>query len=695
MPETKRAIQADFGQLAWKIFLHTSKLPLLLCLVFCSGSIACGPTTLTGSWLANDNGMYYVRQIGNDVWWVGFSSESQYGASDIHRGLTFTSVFHGTLSGNTITGNFVDVPKGQMLGYGPLTLTWSQANELQSIAAPGAYRATSWKRFGYYLPPPDLFGIFQEVMKNQKAWDDHSLLDNLKPAKSDFVSILGRITNQTTSSSPPYGTDPYVIKMAYPPNNGASSDVGQAYSDFICLDQNDSPPDGDLTFDVHIDWDNLNQQIGFWSSGWETSHSVTADNFGDKLNVAYRIHAEVIMYGGTTECGDSGPTEFLAPGWAQKGALGALFNGVPIDRQVAFSGNPDPDDHLSFQATSILGVPIGWNSYVRVNGVLALDCGHGDFWHGKTPCYETKPEYQNQEIHPVYSIDLIQDFSQPRPYADLTGVWAANDAGTYYLRQVGTNRNNSVGQVGNTVWWLGLSTDEGITFANVFQGTLQNNQISGNWVDIQVGQLAPTADTGAISLNGNNGGLSYMMNRLNQTGGFAAANWQKLYDAGGRQIVISLDQVEFGSPAWPETGEEVEIQVGPTRVKVKPQNPRTVRLADGRQVTQADIPAQIPVDAPELGGLRMSAQFAGYHAGWTLAEADFKGGKHVQTMTPPRVLHIRASAENEEQPSEATRTGMRRTQQTTRKAGTSSVPTLNIHYRIEAADPSRHNRLPK
>jgi hypothetical protein len=156
-----------------------------------------------------------------------------------------------------------------------------------------------------------------------------------------------------------------------------------------------------------------------------------------------------------------------------------------------------------------------------------------------------------------------------------------------------------------------------------------------------------------------------------------------------------LDQVEFGSPAWPETGEEVEIQVGPTRVKVKPQNPRTVRLADGRQVTQADIPAQIPVDAPELGGLRMSAQFAGYHAGWTLAEADFKGGKHVQTMTPPRVLHIRASAENEEQPSEATRTGMRRTQQTTRKAGTSSVPTLNIHYRIEAADPSRHNRLPK
>jgi hypothetical protein len=700
MSDTKRKAKRLPSFLSTAHLHHRSKLPLLLCLIFCCGSIACGPKTLTGSWIANDNGMYYVRQIGNDVWWVGFSSESQYGVGDIHRGLVFTNVFHGTVSGNTITGNFVDLPKGQMSSYGPLTLTWNQVNELESVAAPGAYRATSWKRFGYYLPPPDVFAIFQDVMKNQKAWDDHSLLDNLKPAKSDFVSILGRITNQPTSSNPPYGTDPYVIKMAYPPDTTAAPpNAGRTYHDFICLDQNDSPPDGDLTFDIHIDWDNLNQQIGFWSNGWETSHGVTADNFGDKLNVAYRIHGEVIMYGGTTECGDSGPTEFLAPGWGweQQGALATLFNGVPIAGNVAFSGPPDPSDHLSVQATSILGVPIGWNSYVRVNGILALDCGHG-VWYDKTPCNETKPQYQNQEIHPVYSIDLIQDFSQPRPYADLTGVWAANDAGTYYLRQVGNNvDNNSVGQVGNTVWWLGLSTDEGLTFANVFQGTLQNNQISGNWVDIQIGQLAPTANAGVISLNGNNGALSFMMNRLNETGGFAAANWQKLYDAGGRQIVISLDQVEFGSPTWPETGEGIEIQVGPTRMKVKPQNPRTVKLVDGRRVTQADIPAKIPVDAPDLGGLRMSAQFAGYRANWTLSEADFKGGRHVQSMIPPHVLHLRASAENEAQPSEATNTasGLRETQQTTRKAATSSVPTLNIHYRIEPADPSGHNRLPK
>jgi hypothetical protein len=123
MPDTERKAKRLPCPFLSKAHRHESKLRLLLCLIFCCGTISCGlRSELTGSWIANDNGMYYVRQIGNDVWWVGFSSQSQYGAGDIHRGLVFTNVFHGTVSGNTITGNFVDVPKGQMSTYGPLTL---------------------------------------------------------------------------------------------------------------------------------------------------------------------------------------------------------------------------------------------------------------------------------------------------------------------------------------------------------------------------------------------------------------------------------------------------------------------------------------------------------------------------------------------------------------------------------------------
>ncbi len=28
---------------------------------------------LTGTWKANDGGTYYIRNIGNDVWWLGIS----------------------------------------------------------------------------------------------------------------------------------------------------------------------------------------------------------------------------------------------------------------------------------------------------------------------------------------------------------------------------------------------------------------------------------------------------------------------------------------------------------------------------------------------------------------------------------------------------------------------------------------------
>ncbi len=669
------------------------------------GSIAGAQIDLSGTWIGDDFGIYYVRQIGNDVWWAGFSSESPYGRADLHRGLIFTSVFRGTLTGNQLVGSFVDVPKGQMLTSGPLTLTVINGNSLASQSVPNAYRANSWERYTVVTPSLDVFTLFGEVKKNQDANYDHTLLDNLKPAKTKPVSILGRITN-TPAQGQPNGIDPYVVKVAYPPTSG------RTYNDFSCLGFELAaanlqscalgvencptfipPPDGDLTFDIHVDRGALDQQIGFWTSGWETSHKVTPTNFGYKLNVDNRLHAEIVMYGGTTECSDSEATQFLAPGWQQQGSLGALFNGVPIAGNVNFAGQPDSADGVSILATSVLGTPIGWNSFVRINGILALDCGHGEWWHDWSPydprpCNEDDPTYQNQEIHPVYSVDLIQDFSQPRPFANLTGVWAADDAGTYYLRQEG-----------NTVWWLGVSTDEGQSFANVFQGTLQNNQISGNWADVPLGQ---TDNAGMMTINVNNGIQSFMMNRTYVTGGFGGGSWEKLYDAGGRTIIIVLDQAEVAPRFWPENGEELEVQVGPTRVRVKPQKAHIVKLPNGSEVMQASIPARIRVDAPELGDLQMSAQFAGYCTNWRLSQGDFKGGTHAQAMTPPLIVRT-ATSENEDRKQEGSPSAKKKesailnesSTSLNRNPATDALPAMTIRYHIEPADASGHDRLPK
>jgi hypothetical protein len=77
-------------------------------------ALCAAPTQLTGIWQANDGGTYYVRQTGNQVWWLGMSSD---------QGKTWTNVFKGTRNGNTISGTWADVPKGKIQSGGTLNLT--------------------------------------------------------------------------------------------------------------------------------------------------------------------------------------------------------------------------------------------------------------------------------------------------------------------------------------------------------------------------------------------------------------------------------------------------------------------------------------------------------------------------------------------------------------------------------------------
>ena len=160
----------------------------------------------------------------------------------------------------------------------------------------------------------------------------------------------------------------------------------------------------------------------------------------------------------------------LLPGWMETEGNSVLLNGQPVNGHVVRvqigtpPGQPPVPPTVEFRLIGPNGAPftvalmVGMR--VRVTGVINLD------EHAEGP-----PDFHGApEIHPVYAIDFLQNFRQPRPGADLTGVWHANDVGTYYLRQVD----------GNVLWWLGLSRDQGRTFANVFQGTIQNNTITGD-----------------------------------------------------------------------------------------------------------------------------------------------------------------------------------------------------------------------
>jgi len=606
------------------------------------------PIVLSGTWLGDDGGLYYVRQIGNELWWAGFSTDTLECAADLHIGLAFTNVFHGTISGSTASGDWVDVPRGQSLQNGTLTLTVSN-NLIQRQAATGGFGATQWTRTGPPAAPDDIFNTFDKVKKNQNAWHDHSLLDNLKPAKAKAVAIFGAIT-QTT--------DPNPMHVNY------STSDGRGYNDFICLNGNDSPPDGDIDFDIAVDRQDLDRQIGFWTGGWETNHSITPDNFRAKLNEHNLLHIESIMYGGTTECGDDGPTSFLLPGWQQSGSRSVVFNGVPIAGHMDLTDGPS-----SARVNAILGTPIAFGSRVRVTGNLVLDCGHG--W--TRPCDEDDAGTQNQEIHPIYALDVVQNFNLPRQQALLTGPWANDDAGTYYLRQIG-----------NTVWWLGMSVDEGRTFANVFRGTLQNNQISGNWADVPLGA---TENSGTLTVTAGQGDLSTTLSRTAVTGGFAGGSWEKLYDVGSRTIVVVFDYATTTAAAWPTLPAAVpfEITVGNRRVQAQPANAHAIKLPTGQPATQVDLNTRITIDPPHLGVLPVSVNFVGYRASWSLAESDQEPAMREQAMKAPRALPLGDLQVDKTKLTDRDVEAAGLAPQQTPAAGV--APNLVVHYHIEQAKP--------
>ena len=60
-----------------------------------------GTPDLTGTYRADDGGIYYMQQAGNILVWAGMSLDSGLPADNVwHRGLDFTNVFRGTINGD-------------------------------------------------------------------------------------------------------------------------------------------------------------------------------------------------------------------------------------------------------------------------------------------------------------------------------------------------------------------------------------------------------------------------------------------------------------------------------------------------------------------------------------------------------------------------------------------------------------------
>jgi hypothetical protein len=160
-------------------------------------------------------------------------------------------------------------------------------------------------------------------------------------------------------------------------------------------------------------------------------------------------------------------------------------------------------DEWHCSVPSMLGHSMSIGSLVRVTGPLAYDEHAGTI-----------------EIHPVYSVDVVE----PTDRRNVTGVWAGSDAGTYYIREA-----RDSGGV-DRVWWLGVSSDRGRTFANVFEGRVgagPTGQMTlvGSWEDIPLGAGNGGGTIGARASS------PTQLARTVVSGGFSGLAWTKLYDA--------------------------------------------------------------------------------------------------------------------------------------------------------------------
>lgn len=136
---------------------------------------------LSGYYTANDGGHYYVRHIGNTIYWFGE-----------HPSGIWANVFKGTISGKTITGVFRDVPKGSIQGLGNLTLTVKCFGTGFIKTSGNNFGGSNWSKTTRpsNLPPPRSagFGVRNDSENITGRWvGDDGGIYYIRQIQSDIV----------------------------------------------------------------------------------------------------------------------------------------------------------------------------------------------------------------------------------------------------------------------------------------------------------------------------------------------------------------------------------------------------------------------------------------------------------------------------------------------------------------------------
>lgn len=77
------------------------------------------------------------------------------------------------------------------------------------------------------------------------------------------------------------------------------------------------------------------------------------------------------------------------------------------------------------------------------------------------------------------------------------------------------------------IWWVGISSNDGMTYTNAFKGMIENDINSGEWSDVPKG-TGSQYGTLNIQVNRSPTGEINGLSLLSESGGFGIAEWTKI-----------------------------------------------------------------------------------------------------------------------------------------------------------------------
>jgi hypothetical protein len=95
-----------------------------LSVIGCASDDPADEGELTGAWAGNDSGVYYIRHVGECVWWFGTEVRGMGLGPTKQRG--FANVAGGRIVGTQLDLEWADVPLGDTVNGGGLTFTYDR-----------------------------------------------------------------------------------------------------------------------------------------------------------------------------------------------------------------------------------------------------------------------------------------------------------------------------------------------------------------------------------------------------------------------------------------------------------------------------------------------------------------------------------------------------------------------------------------